>query len=193
MRPQTAKKQAAYTLLELLVVIAVISIILTMTTLAVTSGSAKERLQTEVQRFNALLVLAQDESLLNATEMGIAVSTSGYQFLLLQENQWQPMAQDSSFRKRELPDDLKIELELDYQHTDLKSRVTKIGEVEKVGEVEKFSTQDNEQLKPQIYLLSSGELAPPFQLRFFISGADTSADITGTEDGDVKVEYHVPE
>lgn len=192
MRLSPATQRAGYTLLELLVVIAVISIILSMTTLAITSGSAQERIQTEAQRFSALFQLAQDESLLNASEMGIAVTDDSYQFLLLEENQWLPLAQDNSFRQRLMPDDIRIELELDYQHTELESRVSKIGEVSKVGEVEKFAHEDKDKPKPQIYLLSSGELAPPFRLRFYMPGQDISVSIDGHEDGSLSLEYHAP-
>ncbi|MCK5336266.1 MAG: type II secretion system minor pseudopilin GspH [Gammaproteobacteria bacterium] len=183
-------QKSGFTLIELLVVIVLISIILSMATLAITTGTPKERLQTEAKRFTALLQLAQDDALLNATEFGIVLTDNSYQFVIATEEGWQPVLNNNSLRKRMLPADMQFELELDYQQASIKSTVSKIGEVSKVGDVEKFEDSKETDNKPQIYLLSSGEIAPSFILQFLIPDTDISFSVQGVEDGSVKIQYH---
>jgi len=184
------KQGSGFTLIELLVVIVLISIILSMATLAITTGSPKDRLKTEAERFTALLQLAQDDSLLNATELGIALTENTYQFVILADQKWQPISNNNILRERKIPDDMELELELDYQQADLESSVTKIGNVSKVDDVEKFEDSESKKYKPQIYLLSSGEIIPSFRLQFLIPDIDISFSVQGIEDGSVKINFH---
>jgi len=179
-----------FTLIELLVVIVIISIILSMATLAITTGTPKERLGTEAQRFTALLQLAQDDSLLSASEFGIALTAASYQFVVLKEGRWQPVEHNNSLRERKLPADMELELELDFELAELNSSVTKIGEVSKIDNVEKFESSENKKYKPQIYLLSSGEIMPSFALKFIMPDSDVSFSVQGVEDGSVKIVSH---
>ena len=185
-----SRYSSGFTLIELLVVIVLISIILSMATLAITTGSPKERLGTEAQRFTALLQLAQDDSLLSASEFGIALTDSSYQFVILTEGRWQPVENNNSLRERKLPADMELELELDFELAELKSSVTKVGDVSKVDSVEKFEDSESKKYKPQIYLLSSGEIMPSFALKFFMTDNDISFSVQGVEDGSVKIVQH---
>jgi len=189
-RAFSANRQSGFTLIEILVVVVLISIILSMATLAITTGTPKERLQTEAQRFAALLQLAQDDALLNGIEFGIVLSDKSYQFVISTDEGWQPVTNNNSLRKRKLPEDMELDLELDFQDATLKSSVEKIGEVSKVGDVEKFDDNKDNKSKPQIYLLSSGEIAPSFALHFFISDEDVSFSVEGIENGSIKIQYH---
>jgi general secretion pathway protein H len=184
------KKKSGFTLIEILVVIVLIGIILSMATLAITTGSPKERLQTEAKRFTALLQLAQDDALLNGMEFGIVLTDNSYQFVIITDEGWQPVRNNNSLRKRTLPVDMELELELDFQEANIKSTISKIGEVSKVDDVEKFEDTKEEKHKPQIYLLSSGEIAPSFILIFLIPDSDISFSVQGIEDGSIKIKYH---
>lgn len=184
------KAQTAFTLIELLVVIVIISIILSMATLAITTGTPKERLKTEAERFAALLLLAQDEALLNSREFGIALTENSYQFLILTEQSWQPVTENNSLRERALPAGMTMELDLDFERAEMKSSITKIGKVSKIDDVEKFETDKKKKMSPKIYLLSSGEIIPGFMLRFLFSDVDMSFSVQGIEDGSYKIQYH---
>lgn len=184
------RRSSGFTLIELLVVIVIISIILSMATLAINTGSAKDRLKTEAQRFAALVKLAQDDSLLNASEFGVALHTHSYQFVVMTETGWQPVENNASLRERQLPDDMQLDLELDFEAVDLQSSVTKVGEVSKVDDVEKFEDSEKKKHKPQIYLLSSGEIMPSFMLIFSLEDEDIRFSVQGAEDGSLQIEYH---
>ena len=181
---------AGFTLIELLVVIVIISIMLTMATLAINTGSAPDRLKTEAERFSALVKLAQDDSLLNSQELGIRIQPQGYAFVQMSEEGWQPVKHNNSLRERALPADMQLDLELDFEPAELRSKVTKVGDVSKVGEVNKFADSKKQIYKPQIYLLSSGEIMPSFALKFFIENTDINFDVQGVETGEVKIERH---
>lgn len=185
--PVCRRHNKGFTLIELLVVIVIVSIILSMATLAITTGTPKQRLNTEAQRFTALLQLAQDDSLLSAREFGIALTENSYQFVILAEGRWQPVENNNSLRERKLPVDIELELELDFELAELTSSVTKIGDVSKVDDVEKFDSSESKKYKPQIYLLSSGEIMPSFQLKFYMHDIDHSFSVQGIEDGSVKI------
>jgi hypothetical protein len=43
-------------------------------------------------------------------------------------------------------------------------------------------------IKPHIYLLSSGEITPDFEIRFYILGVKTSYFVRGLFDGSLKTE-----
>lgn len=185
-----SKSPSGFTLIELLVVIVLISIIISMATLAITSGTPKQRLKTEAQRFAALLQLAQDDSLLNGIELGIALTEDSYQFVQLSDQGWQAVSNNINLRLRKLPEDMLLELDLDFQPTNLKGTVSKIGTVSKVDDVDRFEDDKKEKPKPNIYLLSSGEIAPAFMLRFLITDTDDNFSVQGNEDGSLKVQYH---
>ncbi len=48
--------------------------------------------------------------------------------------------------------------------------------------------KNNKPIKPQIYLLSSGEITPEFDVRFYILGVETSYFVKGAFDGSLKTE-----
>ena len=58
------------------------------------------------------------------------------------------------------------------------------------SESEENSEEENEEskAKPQIYLLSSGEITPEFDIRFYILGIETSYFVKGAFDGLLKTE-----
>ena len=50
------------------------------------------------------------------------------------------------------------------------------------------STEKKNTTKPQIYLLSSGEISPEFDIRFYVLGVETSYIVKGLFDGSLKTE-----
>lgn len=183
------QSQTGFTLLELLVVIVIISILMTLATLTITTGDPVERLKTEATRLATLIKLVQDESMLNAHQYALAMDDTSYRFLIMQEQQWIPVTEDKLLRPRILPEEMTMELEIDQQSVLLESSITKIGEVDKVGEVSKFDSDATRKFKPQIFLLSSGEISPVCSIRFSIPGLDPSYLVQVTDNGSLKIEY----
>ena len=194
-------QQAGFTLLELLVVVIIVAILFSYTTLAIRSNSPEDFIKEEALRLERLIQLAMEESILRGEEYGIEVYLDGYRFLHLTENQWQPLAEDKILRERKLP--YEMELEIRLEETDIK--------IEKTSAVKKYMSEtsdlqaymadttlgndENESgdktentTKPQIYLLSSGEITPEFDIRFYILGVETSYFVKGFFDGALTTE-----
>lgn len=185
--------QHGFTLLELLVVVVIVSILFTYTTLAIRSDSPEDIIRHEAQRLERLVQLALEEAILRGEEYAIEVNLNGYRFLRFSENQWQPVSYDKILRARELP--LEMELEMSLEDTKIVIGETETDEISEVmsdrtlGDDETEGKQKKKSdAKPQIYLLSSGEITPEFKIRFYILGVEASYFVNGLFDGTLKTE-----
>lgn len=198
--------QHGFTLIELMVVVVIVAILFTYTTLAIRGDSPEDLIKQEAQKMERLIQLALEESILRGEEYAIEVNLDSYRFLRLIKNQWQPVTQDKLLRERELPPDMELEMLLEdteividnkssaLSSTSMPEQILDLGinepENDQVDdESENEQTQeDQEKNNPQIYLLSSGEITPEFDIRFYILGIETSYIVKGFFDGTVKTE-----
>jgi general secretion pathway protein H len=126
-----------FTLLEILVVVLIIGVVLGIATLAI-RDNPEQRLETEGQRFAALLRLAAQEAVLQSREVAVVFERNGYHFLVLEEGEWiQP--EDKVFHPRALPDGMEFDLVIE-------------------GERLEFGSQRRRD--PRIFVLSGGEMTP---------------------------------
>lgn len=130
-------KSRGFTLLEILVVVLIIGIVVGVATLAIRDNPA-QRVETEGQRFAALLRLASQEAVLQSREVAIVFERHGYHFLVFDEGEWIP-PDDDVFRARALPDGMELEIVIE-------------------GERLEFGAQRRQD--PRIFLLSGGEMTP---------------------------------
>jgi general secretion pathway protein H len=133
-----------FTLLELLVVLALIGIILSFAVLSIGDGGRQDRLKREAQRIQAVLSLAGEEAVLRSLELGVMVRRQGYAFALFDGDAWQPLADDEMFRDYPLADEMELSLFMDGLQVMLDAQAT-----DKAGEP-----------APQLLLFSSGERTP---------------------------------
>ncbi len=187
-------KQQGFTLIELLVVVVIVSILFTYTTLAIRSNSPEDYIKEEAHRFERLTQLALEESILRGEEYAIEIFTDGYRFLRFTENQWLPLDNDKILRQRELPQDMELEVSIEETEIVIDMASNSMSE-QKLNldfdlELDTESEEENEnsKIKPQIYLLSSGEITPEFDVRFYILGVETSYFVKGTFDGSLVAE-----
>ena len=192
-------KQHGFTLIELLVVIVIVAILFTYTTLAIRSDSAEDTIKKEAHRMERLVQLALEETILRGEEYGIEIFTDGYRFLHFTENQWLAVDNDQILRARDLP--LNMELEMSLEETGIEIDSAIDAYMSQSSDLEDFMSdttlgndedqQGDEQkniTKPQIYLLSSGEITPEFDIRFYILGVETSYIVKGLFDGTLTTE-----
>ena len=182
--------QNGFTLIELIVVIVIIAILFTYTTLAIRGNSPADAIKEEARRLERLIELALEESILRGDEYGIEIFIDGYRFLSRIDEQWQPITQDTILRERELPENMELETHLEDSPlaVDLSTDPLSDDQVEldESGEAEKSTTA--EKIYPHIYLLTSGEIAPDFDVRFYIPGVETSYIVKGLFDGTLTTE-----
>ena len=194
--PPTPSKHSrslkGFSLLELLVVIVIIGILFSFTTLAIRGTSPDELIRDEARRFDQLTRLALEEAILKGFEYGIAFTPTSYTFLVqLDDFQWHNFSHDKLLRPRELPHDIEIELMIEktsvvFKNTDTSSDdpddTTSDSEPAGSGEADETDASNSE-LKPQVYLLSSGEITPEFSARFVIPGVTEAHQVNGFVDG----------
>jgi general secretion pathway protein H len=190
----TAKHQG-FTLIELLVVVVIVAILFTYTTLAIRSNSPEDYIKEEAHRFERLTQLALEESILRGEEYAIEIFTDGYRFLRFTEDKWLPVTNDKILRQRELPQDMELEVSLEKTEIVIDPSSNAMSEQKlnldfDLNLDDENNEEENEEskLKPQIYLLSSGEITPEFDVRFYILGIETSYFVNGAFDGSLKTE-----
>jgi general secretion pathway protein H len=182
-----SKTQQGFSLLELLVVIVIVSILFSLTTLAIRGTSPEELIQTEAQRLDRLLQLATEEAILKGMEYGIEFKTSSYRFLVYAEQSWQPLEADKLLRERMLPENMEIELLIDAVDVVIEESEEEIDEQTlQTSDTEASENKglEKETIKPQVFLLSSGEITPAFSVRIFMPGVETSYLVSGTLNGE---------
>ncbi len=199
---QQTRQHYGFTLIELLVVIVIVSILFTYTTLAIRSESPEEIIKKEAHRMERLVQLALQEAILRGEEYGIEISLDGYRFVRMTDNRWQPIIGDKILRLRQLPLEMELEMSLEDSEIEIKSQTSEIANyMSKSSALEEYMSDktlgdeenetDEEQkntAKPHIYLLSSGEITPEFEIRFSILGVENSYIVTGDFDGSLKTE-----
>jgi len=188
--PDLQLQQDGFTLLELLVVVVIVAILFTYTTLAIRSSSPEDLIKEEANRLERLTQLALEEAILRGEEYGIEVHLDGYRFLHFTENQWQPLSQDKILHERKLPLDMELEMHLEETEIviGLATEPMSDNEVDLEATAEPKENKKEAEIKPHIYLLSSGEITPDFDIRFYIPGVKTSYFVRGFFDGSLQTE-----
>ena len=98
-----AARCAGFTLIEILVAMAIISVLSVVLVLAAAPGEATQA-RTEARRLAALLELALGEARANGQSIAWSPSPDGYAFLRKGEDgEWQGFPADSPYRRRSLP------------------------------------------------------------------------------------------
>ena len=137
------RDESGFTLLELLAVLFIIGIIVSFAGLSIGQRSSRSA-QDEAERLYGLVGMASEEAVLQGRELAVEFKKDNYRFLeLADDNKWIPIEEDTLFRKRTFPQDVKIDLVVE-------------------GAVASF---DDEKNLPRIFVLSSGELTD-FELSF---------------------------
>ncbi|MBB6092092.1 general secretion pathway protein H [Povalibacter uvarum] len=147
---------AGFTLMEILVVIVVIGVIVSAATLSVNILGRDRESQEEMERVWAVLQQAREEMELQGLDLGMFVSTRGYEFLRFdgRENRWMPMEGDRLFATRELPEGLRFRLWVESREIVMK----------RDGAVDRGDRDEDKKWPPQIMVLSSGDIMP-FELQ----------------------------
>ena len=197
--PRCRRHGTGFTLIELMVVIVIISIMFTFATLAIRSDTPQEIIHREALRFERLVELALEEATLRGEEYALEIYIDGYRFYRF-ENAWIPLSDDTLLRDRELPEDMEIEMTLE----DTEIIIDPAASMQTLGGAEADTDSDTDsatssvsagaekdeasKVTPQIFLLSSGEITPEFDLRFYMFGTEASYFIRGRFDGSLNTE-----
>ncbi|HEY9049912.1 MAG TPA: type II secretion system minor pseudopilin GspH [Gammaproteobacteria bacterium] len=176
-------RKNGFTLIELLVVISIISIAFTvLITLTYSFSNPTDAIKQEAQRLQQLLIFAQEQSVIRGEEYGLRLNESRYRFMRFEEEKWIDIAGDNLLYPRQLPDNMRLVL-----------LIEKLDVVLDEEDEQPVVNQDNadnpeNQIKPQVFLLSSGEVTPDFSIRVRLAGFDPFYEIIGNANGEIKLQ-----
>ena len=152
MRHAQTNRQHGFSLLELIVVITVMATITSFVIPRINFGGDKKLIRSEALRLAELFRRASDESVFKATEIGVRFTDGDYQFLKLEGDnrtgKWVAYESDS-FRKREWPDGIEVEVEIAGVPVALEAA---------------DEAKIDEKTRPHVMLLSNGEIMPDFKV-----------------------------
>ncbi|MCP4414320.1 MAG: type II secretion system minor pseudopilin GspH [Gammaproteobacteria bacterium] len=182
-------RTGGFSLLELIIVLVIIGVIVAAISISITD-TRRDKLHFEARRLAARLSLAVDEAVLINQELGFTVKTNAYQFLSLDNEQWQLISSelDNQLREQQLPGGMEIQISIDNLFSSFQQN-TNINKLFKEKEQDADTEEDSKlALRPQIYLMSSGEINPFVLLIGFDDEDPVFYQIEGSYDGKIKLE-----
>lgn len=162
--PSKVRKSAAFTLLEVLVVLAVVAIITAVALPAIARSSPERKVTQQAERIKQILDLMCENAEADGRELGLAVAKNSYQVLIPPDasaevrpageavESWQAFKGREVFGKHDLPDGMQFALNLGQN-------------------LEGVELLDELPQKPQLPCLAQSEL-PEFRLTVAIGAAD---------------------
>lgn len=173
-----ADYQQGFTLLEILLVVALMAIVSTAVVLTVMPNDPQRQLEREAQRFAAVMNMAAEQAVMTGTEYGVVTTEAGYHFVRYGKGAWHKVEKDKLLRAYTLPDNIVLTLTVDdlpwQQDKDQLFNDDALFE-ENVGDIDK---EEQQQLLPQVFIYSYGEFMP-FTATFAL--ASRTADIPDYE------------
>ncbi len=196
---------AGFSLIEILVVIVIIGLFAGSVVMFFDGNNSASKLKRETQRLKQIIRIAMDESLINATQLGLVITDEGYEFLQLKDYHWVTISDDKSLTVHHWPENTEVFLQLeglagenseqdflgDFSLSDsFAAKLKRDREKQSLLELDgnpSFAENEDEQapkVSPQIYILSSGEITP-FNLVLMLPDQDEetwfqiSSDVIG--------------
>lgn len=161
-----------FTLLEILVVIAVMGTVISLAALSLGNNRARE-LEREAERLQGLLRLAVDEAVIRSVPMGLVVERDGYRFLQRphdpNQRGWLPMDDDRTFGEHRLPG---------FAELEMTERADALA-----------GDDDGDGTRPDAVISATGALTP-FELTLRAEPRDPEWRIIATRNGTVTLERH---
>ncbi len=162
--------RAGFTLLEIIVVLLIIGILLG--AIGFSIGTRERQLEAEGERLAALLRLAQQETILTASETAAGFHAEGYRFYQRQGERWLLLT-DGILRPRRLDHDFHLELRFPESN-------------DEPAALPFLEHDQDERLLPRIYFFPGGEITP-FELRLTADSVERPMILRGNPQGEINI------
>ncbi len=115
-------RSKGFTLVEILVVVVIMAVVISLAVLSIGVTGRDAQLDEETRRIEGLIGLLHERAVLEGRDFGMRIEPSAYEFLVYEpaRERWERMNQEREYRRRELPNGLSLELQLDSQTVVLK-------------------------------------------------------------------------
>jgi general secretion pathway protein H len=165
--------QRGFSLLELLVVVAIIGIMVGAVGLSLGTLGNDREIKEEIGRLRSMLDLLHEESLMQSRDFGIMFTATGYRFYVYdyQNLTWLEPRDDRLLQEHALRPQLTMALVLDGREVALEPD---------------FQSQDVDTAEPQVMLLASGEVTP-FVVEVSREGRPGRFELTAELNGELAV------
>lgn len=162
------QSQLGFTLIEVVVVLALIGLILATVRYTVFTGSIEKDIENEVSRLRVVFNMASDYAVINQLELGLRIDEKEqtYEFVKLDDSEeWVSLDEQKHFTLVTFTDGVSLELALDglpwqTEETLFDNRVFDEQLSVSSEGVEIGNEEDIPPPPPQIFILSSGEITP---------------------------------
>lgn len=195
--PASVKNRVnGFSLLELIIVLVIMGVLIAAVTLSI-SDTREDKLRLEARRLAARLTLAVDEAILSNQDYGLEVETDRYRFLVLDDQTWIEVSseEEKHLLEQTLPEGMELQLQVEGLFAQFQTQDDGLNKMFK--EYEEGSEDNSEDvarlLRPQIYLMSSGELNPFSLLIGFDDENPVFYQLEGTYDGDIVLQGPIRE
>ena len=181
------KRNAGFTLIEILVVVIIIGIITATVILSIGNLGDNREMLREGRRVSMLLQTAQDEAVLQGRDYGLEIVEAGYRFVEFNPftRLWSEIPNDDMYRYRRLPEDQTFELYVEDRPLVLALEPANLATKDKSKERDK-DEDETPFYSPHILVFSSGEITP-FELRIVRRFDRQAVKVTATVLGEFEV------
>lgn len=179
------KIATGFTLIEMLVVLAIVSVMVVAVGLSVDAGGPSRQVATEARRFIALMGLACDESARSGEEIGARLDAGGYRFVRAIGRQWE-LSTGDALRSRRLPQGMRIALRIGDREIDLDASAP----ATTAGPDDRPADEAASESTPQLACDSEGTLTSEPELVF--SAGNARSHVVLDEDGELRESSQAP-
>ncbi len=160
-----------FTLLELMLVMALIGLVMATVRFTVFNESAEQVIAKKVSRLQVVFNMASDYAVINQEQLGLRIDEdeAAYEFVKLDADaNWVPMEDSKIFKGQTLPENVILELSLEglswEQDESLFDDEIFDEELSVSNDSVEIGEEDEAPPPPQVLILSSGEITP-FELK----------------------------